>query len=47
MTFAVGYTLGMGFLKVPAIIHSMVGATISNAATVINTGTVITNGLGM
>lgn len=47
MTFTVGYALSMGLLKAPAIIHSIVGTTLTNAATAINTGAVITNGLGM
>lgn len=47
MTFAVGFAMGMGLYNAPTIIDSIVGATLSNAATIINTGAVITNGLGM
>ncbi|AJY53118.1 TraA family conjugative transfer protein [Halomonas sp. KO116] len=47
MTFAVGFAMGMGLYNAPTIIDSIVGATLTNAATVINTGAVITNGLGM
>lgn len=47
MTFAVGFAMGMGLYNAPTIIDSIVGATLSNAAQLIHTGTIITNGLGM
>lgn len=47
MTFAVGFAMGMGLYNAPTIIDSIVGATLTNAATIINTGAMITNGLGM
>lgn len=47
MTFAVGFAMGMGLYNAPAIIDTVVSATLTNAETIITTGQQLTNGLGM